>query len=118
MEHTVSHCEIARRTEIEYTFNTGLSSLSSLSVTQEWHAEGTTSGQRQRTLLWNYSSTGWDEIENQVYDVASDTTVVVNVPSPANYISSGEVRVMLRCGDNGKDVFDQYIDLVKITASE
>jgi hypothetical protein len=45
--------------------------------------------------------------------------VVVNVASPADYISAtGEVRVYFRCGDNGKDVFDHYIDLVKITASE
>lgn len=104
-------------TEIEYTFSTGLGSLSNLSVTQEWRAEGVTSGQRQRTILWNYSSGSWDEIENQIYDVTSDTTVVVTVPSPQNYISGGEVRVMLRCGDNGKVVFDHYIDLVKITAS-
>ena len=105
-------------TEIEYTFNTGLSSLSSLSVTQEWHAETVSDLQRQRTHVWNYSSGGWDEIENQLYDVTSDTTVVVNVPSPANYISGGEVRVMLRCGDNGKTTFDHYIDLVKITAAQ
>ena len=105
-------------TEIEYTFETGLSSLSSLSVTHEWHIS-ITSEERQRTLLWNYSSSGWQEVDNQLLNMStSDTTVVVNVPSPTNYISGGQVRVMLRCGDHAGTVFDHSIDLVKITASE
>ena len=105
-------------TETEYTFNTGLSSLSSLSVTHEWHIS-ITSEERQRTLLWNYSTSGWEEVDNQVLNMSgTDTTVVVNVPSPANYISGGEVRVTLRCGDHTSSTFDQSIDIVKITASE
>jgi len=104
-------------TEIEYTFNTGLSSLSSLSVTQEWHIS-VASDQRQRTRLWNYASGSWTEVDNQVLSMTtSDRTVVVNVASPASYISGGQVRVLLRCGDHQSIQFDQYVDLVKITAA-
>jgi PKD repeat protein len=104
-------------TEIEYTFSTGLSSLSSLSVTHEWHISAT-SDERQKTRLYNFSSGGWDEVDNRVLSMNStDQTVVVTVPSPANYISSGQVRVWLRCGDHTSTVFDQSVDLVKITAA-
>ncbi len=104
-------------TEIEYTFNTGLSSLSSLSVSHEWHIS-VASDQRQKTRLWNFASGGWDQVDDRVISMTtSDTSTVVDVPSPANYISSGQVRVWLRCGDHQSILFDQYDDLVKITAA-
>jgi len=106
-------------TEIEYSFNTDLTSLSSLSVTQEWRHEGVTTDRRQRTRLYNFINTGWDEVDNRLVNCTVDTTVVVDVPSPSPYISAtGEVRVKLLCGDNGSDAFSHHVDLVKITAAE
>ena len=105
-------------TDIQWNFNTGLSSLSSLSVTQEWRAQGITGQLRQRTRLYNFGSGGWVEVDNRMVTVSSDTTVVVNITNPAPYISgTGEVRAKILCGDNGKTAFDNYIDLVKITAA-
>ncbi len=105
-------------TEIEYEFSTDLSSLSSLSVSHEWHIS-VAGDQRQKTRLWNFVSGSWDQVDDRIIPMtASDTTTVVDVPNPANYISSGQVRVWLRCGDHQSIVFDQHDDLVKITAAE
>lgn len=105
-------------TEIQYSFNTDLTSLSSLSVTQEWRHEGVTTDRRQRTRLYNFTNAGWDEVDNRLVNCTVDTTVVVDVASPSPYISAaGEVRVKLLCGDNGSDAFSHYVDLVKITAA-
>jgi len=106
-------------TQIEYYIDTDLSSVSSLSVTQEWRHEGVTSDQRQRTYLYNFTSSGWDEVDNRMVNCMTDTTVTFDVSNPAPYLSStGEVHVRFWCGDAGKTAWTHYVDLIKITAAE
>ncbi len=104
-------------TIIEYSFETGLSSLSSLSVTSESHP--TLTPQRQRTYLYSFSSSNWSSaIGDHMLNSTSDTTTVTAVPSPSQYLSgTGEVRVKIVTGHKIRDAWDHYIDLVKITAA-
>jgi len=103
--------------KVEYSFGTDLSSLSSLTVTVECHPDSQTP-HRQRTNLWNYSTSIWDQIDERNLTTTSDTTAVISVSSPAPYISpSGEVIVYVRTGDIAKSSWQHYVDLVKITAA-
>ncbi len=105
-------------TQIQYYIATDLSSLSSLSVTQEWRHQGAPAPQRQRTRLYNFASSGWVEVDNREVDCTNDTTITFDVANPAPYLSAtGEVHVQFWCGDAGKTAFSHYIDLVKITAA-
>ena len=103
--------------QVVYYYNTGLSSLSSLTVTAESHPSMTP--QRQRILLWNFNTSQF--VEEDVRDVnsTSDVTTVLPISSPSPYLSgSGEVRVRMRQGERlTKDQWNHFIDLVKITAA-
>jgi hypothetical protein len=103
--------------EVVYYYSTGLSSLSSLTVTAESHPSATP--QRQRISLWNFTTSQW--VEEDVRDVnsTSDETTVLPVASPSPYLSAtGEVRVKMSQGERlNKDQWTHFIDLVKITAS-
>jgi len=99
-----------------YTFETGLGSLSSLTITAESHPS--LAPQRERIRVWDYSSGSWSGVVgDQWLNSTSDQTTVTPVPDPANYISgSGQVNIRIRTGDNGGTAWTHSIDLVKITA--
>ncbi len=105
-------------TIIKWYFDTNLSSISTLSLSQEWRHDGAPPPQRHRTWLWNWNTNGWEEVDNQLVDCSQDNTTVVNVTSPAPYLSpGGEVHARIWCGDTGKTAFSHYIDLIKVTAA-
>ncbi|UCC67955.1 MAG: PKD domain-containing protein [Armatimonadota bacterium] len=103
-------------TWIHYSFETGLSSLSGLTITSESHPS--LAPQRERIRVWDFSAEAWTGVVGDNWlNTTSDQTTVTVVPSPADYISpTGEVRIRIRTGDAGGDVWDHFIDLVKITA--
>jgi PKD repeat protein len=103
-------------TKMRYTFDTGLGSLSSLSVTYENHP--TTQPHTQIIYMHNYSTGVDDEVDERTITSTSDTTYVVPVSSPAPYISAtGEVQVYIRTGNISKSGWTHYIDFLKITAA-
>ena len=107
-------------TIVEYTFETGLGSASSMSVTSESKVSFVPppDGQRERVYVYNYSTSGYDLLGDD-WVLGTDTTNVTGVPSPSDYLSAGgQVKVEIRTGDRDRDVFDHSIDLVKITAAE
>ena len=101
---------------IEYFFNTGLSSLSSLTITVEEHP--TVAPQRQRIRVWNFTTSEYDQVDDRNMTTTSDQTTVINVSNPAPYISgTGQVQLYVRTGDLGSTTYTLNVDLVKITAS-
>jgi PKD repeat protein len=101
---------------VAYTFETGLSSLSSLTVTVELHPS--LAPQTQKIRMWNYTTSAWVEVDSRSITTTSDTTTVLNVPSPAAYRSAtGQVQVLVRTGDVGGTVWTCYTDYMKITAA-
>ncbi len=106
-------------TILEYTFETGLASLSSLSVTSESHVSyaAPPSGQRERIYVWNYTSNGYDLMGDN-WVLTYDGTNVATVTTPSAHLSAGgQVKVQIRTGDRASTVYDHSIDLVKITAT-
>jgi PKD repeat protein len=104
-------------TYIFYTFDTGLSSLSSLTITSESHPS--LAPQRERIRVWDYGSGSWTGVIGDHWlNGTSDETTVTPVPDPANYISAGgQVKIRIRTGDAGGAAWTHSIDLVKITAA-
>jgi PKD repeat protein len=105
-------------TRSQWTFNTGLPSLSSLTITFEWHEEGTTSDQVMKTYLWNGG--GYSQVDQRtVTSPTSDTTIVIPVSGDlSQYINNGEVRVQFKVGEKDKTYqWTHHIDLLKITAA-
>ena len=104
-----------RYTDFEtYTFNTGLSGLSSLSVTVEGKVE--TGSEPQNIYVYNYSTSDWDVVDTSTL-ATTDSTVNPTVSNPANCISGGTVQVRVKVGDDdGTNYLNHYTDLVKITA--
>jgi PKD repeat protein len=100
--------------QVTYTFNTGLGSLSSLSLTVE--GKVSTGPQPQTVYAYNYSSSTWTSVSTSTL-TTSDSTVNPTVSSPGNYISGGTVQVRLKTGGSGSTVYDHSTDLVKITAA-
>ena len=105
-----------KNTQVEYTFETGLGSLSSLTLTLESHP--TIQPQRQRVYLYNYSTSSWSGVLSDVMLTStSDQTTTIPISNPSIYRSSGgQVQMRVRTGDQTSSVWDHYIDLVKITA--
>jgi hypothetical protein len=101
-------------TQVTYTFNTGLTGLSSLSFTVE--GKVSVSSQPQTTYVYNYSTSAWVSVSS-ITLTTTDTTAMANVSSPANYISGGIVQVRVKVGGNGSTAFDSLTDLVKIRAA-
>jgi len=103
-------------TVVEYYFDTGLSSLSSLSVTLECHP--TVVRQRQRPSLYNFSTGKWIRIDDRDLYSLNDETTLIEVADPQPYLSpTGQVWLSVRTGDRQRDPWDHYIDLVKISAA-
>lgn len=90
----------------------------SLTITFEWHEEGTTSDQVMKTYLWNGG--GYSQVDQRtVTSPTSDTTIVIPVTGDlSEYINNGEVRVQFKVGEETKsDQWTHHIDLLKITAA-
>ena len=104
-------------TFVIYTFETGLGSLSSLTITAESHPS--VAPQRERIRVWDYSSGDFSGVLGDAWrNTTSDETLVSPIPDPANYVSpSGQVQIRIRTGDDGSTVWTHSIDLVKITAA-
>jgi len=101
-------------TQVTYTLNTGLNSLSSLSFTAEGRVSA--GSQPQTVSVYNYTKSGWDVVSTTTLTTA-DTTAIANVPSAMNYIGSGIVQLRVKVGGSGSTVFDSLTDLVKIRAA-
>ncbi len=92
--------------------------MSSLTITAEYHQEGTSDILNQRTRMWHFPNSNWVDVDIRQVDAPVDTTVVVPVPDAAPYISpTGEVRVKTWMSGT-KTAWTHYIDLVKITAAQ
>jgi len=105
-----------KNVQVAYTFETGLGSLSSLTLTLESHP--TLQPQRQRIYLWDYTTNNWSSVlSDTMLTSTSDQTSVIPISNPANYRSStGQVKMRVRTGDQTASAWDHYIDLIKITA--
>ena len=101
---------------VTYYFNTGLSSLSSLTVTVELHPS--LAPQTQKIRIYDFSSGSFDQVDARSITTTTDTTTVLNIANPAPYLSAtGEVRVLVRTGDVTRTAWTCYTDYVKITAA-
>ena len=100
---------------VDYSFKTGLASLSSLTITSE--SRSSRSPARQQIFLFNPSTADWELIDDRSVTSEDDSTTAVVVSNPAPYVSaSGQVRIRIRTeADGGK--WKHYVDLVKITAT-
>ncbi len=104
-------------TVIEYSFETGLSSVSGLTITSESHP--TLPGQRQRIHAYNFTTSQWSgAIGDNMLNSTTDQTTMTVVPDPSLYLSgTGEVRVKIVTGHKIRDAWDHYIDLIRISAT-
>jgi parallel beta-helix repeat protein len=101
---------------IDYTFESGLTSMSSLTVTSESRA--TAQPARQQVFIFNPSTADWEQVDDRSLMSADDDTTTVTVLNPMRYLSSsGQVRVRIRTGDVTGGKWKHFIDLVKITAA-
>jgi PKD repeat protein len=104
-----------------YTFDTDLSSVSSLVITNEaQYSELPSTGYHYRYVYaWNYSTSEWDRIERyRIYGAGGDETTTTPVPSPSDYMSgSGEVQVRITHGHMARDPWTLGVDHVKINAA-
>ena len=104
-----------------YTFETGLGSLSSLTVTNEsqYSNLGSTGYQYRYVDVWNYTTNGWVQVANpRISTAGADVTTVTSVPSPSVYRSStGQVKVRFRHGHVNGTAWTLSEDYVKITAT-
>ena len=94
-----------------YTFNTGMSSLSSLTVTVE--ASVNTGSQTQRIYLYNNSTAAWDQIDSATL-TTTDSTRNVTISNPASYVAGGTVIVRVYTGGTGTSSYRHRIDWVRI----
>jgi len=103
--------------KLYYYFDTGLSSLSSLTITSESHPSHVP--QRQRISVYNFNTSQWVEVDVRDITSTEDVTTVVPVSNPSPYVSgTGEVRVYSGMGERlNTTQWTHYIDLVKITAA-
>jgi PKD repeat protein len=100
--------------QVTYTFNTGLGSLSSLTVTEE--GKVSTGSQPLTVYAYNYSTSTWTSIATGTL-TTTDSTVTPTVSNPSQYISGGTVQVRVKAGGTGGSAFSNSTDLVKITAA-
>jgi len=100
--------------QVSYTFNTGLGSLSSLTVTEE--GKVSTGTQPLTVYAYNYSTSTWTSIATGTL-TTTDSTVTPTVSNPSQYISGGTVQVRVKAGGTGSTAFSNSTDLVKITAA-
>jgi len=106
---------------LQYTFETGLGSLSSLSVTDEVQCSnlGSVGYQYRFVDCWNYSTSQWVQINRiRITTAGADVTNTTPVTSPSPYLSAtGQVRVRMRYGEVNNETWTLSVDLMKITAT-
>ncbi len=113
---TASTSSGLRTAQSTYLFETALNSLSSLVVTVE--AKVSVKPQRQRVMVFNFSTSQWDTLDDRQIASKSEQAVTINVSNPSLYISvSGQARVRVRSGDLATKTWKHSVDLVKITAT-
>lgn len=101
---------------VNYAFQTGLASLSSLMVTSE--SRSSDPPVRQQIFLLNQLTGGWETVDDQTLTSDNDTTTVSVVSDPSRYLSSsGEVQVRIRTEEVIGGKWKHSVDLVKITAA-
>lgn len=101
---------------LDYVFETGLASLSSMTVTSE--SRSSDAPVRQQVLLFNPSTSEWDLIDDRNVASTDDTATLCAVEDAARYLSaSGEVRVRIRTTEANGGKWKHFVDLVKITAA-
>ncbi len=100
--------------QVSYTMNTGLGSLSLLTVTVEGKVSAAT--QPLTVYAYNYTTATWTSIATGTL-TTTDTTVTPSVSNPSQYISGGTVQVRVKAGGSASTAFDHSTDLVKITAA-
>ena len=100
--------------QVSYTMNTGLGSLSLLTVTVEGKVSAGT--QPLTVYAYNYSTSSWTSIATGTL-TTTDSSVNPTVSNPSQYISGGTVQVRVKAGGSGSTAFDHSTDLVKITAA-
>ena len=101
--------------QINYLFETGLASVSSLSITSE--SRSAVSPVRQQVFMFNPTTGEWEQIDDRSVMSDDDTTNTVSVPNPSRYLSStGQVRVRILTGDVEGGKWKHWVDLVKISA--
>jgi PKD repeat protein len=98
-------------TDVEFTFDTGLGGLSSLSYAVE---SNTTASADRTVYAYNYTTSNWDEVGNDSV-TGTDSTIQGSISNPSNYISGGTVKLRVDC--LRVKVFSSNFDLVKITAA-
>jgi parallel beta-helix repeat protein len=103
--------------QISYVFQTGLTSLSTLTITVESRCK-TDPPVRQRVFLQNVLTADWELVDDENIVTRQDFTSLVTVQNPSRYLSSnGEVRLRVRTGEVPDHKWKHFIDLVKITAA-
>ena len=100
--------------QVSYTYNTGLSSLSALTVTVE--GKVSTGSQPVTVYAFNYSTSTWTSVGTGTF-TTTDSTLTPTVSSPANYLSGGTIQTRVKVGGTGSTAFDSSTDLAKITAT-
>ena len=100
--------------QLVYTFETGLTSTSSLIVTTEARANVTP--QRQRVFLFNFSAGVWELVDERTLG-STEAIIAFDVSNPSRYLSSsGQIRLRIRTGDSeAGSRWKHFVDLVKIT---
>jgi len=109
-----SYVKSYKGVRLDFIFNTGLGSLSSLSFTVE--GKLSTGTQTQTVYLYNYSTNAWVS-QGTSGLTTSDSTYTNTVANPSNYISGGTVKVRVQVGPQTSATYDYCTDLVKITAA-
>jgi len=99
---------------LDFTFTTGLGSLSSLSCAVE--SKLSTGTQTLTVYLYNYSTSAWVSQGTSTL-TTSDTTFNATPASPGNYISGGTVKLRVQVGPKSSPTYNYMADLVKITAA-
>ena len=100
-------------TQVAYNFTTGLTSLSSLAVTVETKATGSTP--TQTVYAYNHVGHYWDARSRGPAKTA-DRTITFTLPDPDKYFANGEVNVLVRMSGTNKS-FTSSTDLVRIAAA-
>jgi hypothetical protein len=79
--------------DLDTTYTTTLASLSKLDIVIE--RSGSFPGATELIQVWNPITSSWVTVSTSVVPQATDTVVTASVPSPAIYLSGGQIKV--RC---------------------
>ncbi len=97
-----------------YTMNTGMSSLSSLTISTKGKVNSGT--QTEKIYLYNYSTSTYD-LKQTVTLTTTNTLSTQTVSSAANYMSGGTVKVQVYVGGTGSTLYLHSTDFVSINCT-